>query len=458
MSKVAMGVSLLVLAAIGNVSEAADRGRPNVVMIFCDDMGYGDVSSFAGKPQPVRTPNIDRLAAGGRKFTRFYVGSPVCSPSRAAVLSGRFASETGLRNFLHTREHNRQFDQNDYLDPRLGHLPRAFDAAGYATAHFGKWHLGGGRDVDNAPSIKEYGYDEYSTTWESPDPDPRLGADAPGRGEKGKDQVKQYERTAYQVDKTVDFLRRHKAEPCFVTLWTNDLHATYHPSPAARKKHGGVDKPTATYENFLGVLEEYDREIGRLLDEIKRMGLEENTIVFFTGDNGAPQINAAKRNGGFRGSKLTLYEGGIREPFVIRWPGRVPAGTVNDVTVLSAVDLLPTLTTLAGVELPGEAKGECDGEDLSAAVLGAEVKRAKALYWQNLMDRPADAPRGPSLGIRKGDWKLLVNRDGSDAELYDVRKDPEEKRDVAGGNGELVKEMAGEVRGWAETLPGRTHP
>jgi arylsulfatase A-like enzyme len=259
------------------------------------------------------------------------------------------------------------------------------------------------------------------------------------------------------VDRTLDFLRRHKDRPRFVTLWTNDLHATYHPSPAMQKKHGGTDAPTRTYENFLGVLEEYDREIGRLLDGIKSLGLEENTIVFFTGDNGAGP-HAAIRNGGFRGGKLTLYEGGIREPFIIRWPKKIAAGTVNDATVLCAVDLLPTLTSLAGIELAEAAEASCDGEDLSSAVLGKTPARERPLYWENGQTRPAEAPRGPSLAIRKGDWKLLVNHDGSDAELYDLRADPKETSNRAGERPAAVSELSAEVIAWSKTLPHRTHP
>ena len=438
--------------------KSAASGRPNVIMIFSDDLGYGDISSFADKPQPVKTPNIDRLAREGMKFGQFYVASPVCSPSRAAVLSGRFASETGLKNFLHTREHNRKHNQDDWMDPSLAHLPRAFNDAGYATAHIGKWHVGGGRDVDNAPSIGQYGYDEWVSTTESPDPDPKLGLKPEWVKERTPGEVKRYERTGYMVDRTVDFLKRHQSEPCFVTLWTNDVHAPYHPSPAMQKKHGGTDENSPSYKNFLGVLEDYDREIGRLLDSLKEMGMEENTIVFFTGDNG-PEPHAEVRNAGLRGRKMMVYEGGIRQPFLIRWPaGKIPAGAVNDQTVLCAVDLLPTLTSLAGVPLPEPAADQCDGEDLSAATRGEAIKRTKPLYWENMKMRPDGSPRGPKLAIRKDDWKLLMNHSGSAVELFDLSRDPYEKTNLADQHPDRVKELSTEILAWAKTLPSRRQP
>ncbi len=464
---VASAVALVVSAIAPSVAPGQDTTtdvsttRPNVIMIFCDDMGYGDISSFTDEPQKVTTPNIDRLADEGMKFTQFYVNSPVCSPSRASVISGMFASETGLTNFLHTRQHNRENDQQDYLDPKLAYLPKAFHAAGYATGHFGKWHLGGGRDVDNAPSIKEYGYDEYSSTFESPDPDPKLGKFPPWENRTEPEQVPDYDRTRYQNARALDFLKRHNDKPCFVTLWHNDLHATYHPTPEMAKKHGGVSKPTKSYENFLGILEDYDREIGKFLDELEKLGLAENTIVFFTGDNGSG-THPEKRGAGLRGAKLTLYEGGIREPFIIRWPGKIPAGSENNATVLSSVDLLPTLTSMAGIELSTEASGKCDGEDLSHTMLKPQaarsMERTTPLYWENGTTRPPGSPRGPSLAIRKGDWKLLVNHDGSDMELYDIAKDPRETTNVTDQNTSVAEELKREIIAWSKTLPSRTHP
>ncbi len=416
---------------------SADK-KPNVVMIFTDDMGYADISSFAETPLKVKTPNIDRLAKEGMKFTQFYVNMPICSPSRASVLSGLYPPKTGLTSFLHERKGNRDADQNDYMDPALAYLPNSFKEAGYATAHVGKWHLGGGRDVDNAPSIGKYGYDEFYSTSESPDSDrdPKLGTTKPP-WDKHKDpgQVDRWDRTRHMVDTTLDFMKRNEGKPSFVTLWPDDLHTPFWPSPEMVAKYGGEAYAFDPIENFWGVLEEYDRQIGRLLDGLKAQGMEENTIIFFTGDNGpAPHYNHT-RTDGMRGMKISLYEGGIRMPFVIRWPGHIAAGTENSETVLTAIDLLPTLTSLAGIKMVPAAQGKIDGQDLSAAMLGTSVKREGPLFWEFGRRDENNQPRkgiplakgedrSPNLAMREGDLKLLVNNDGTSAVLYNVRKDP----------------------------------
>lgn len=441
----------------------AKSSKPNVIMIYTDDMGYGDISSFS-KALKLKTPNIDRLATEGKKFTQFYVAMPICSPSRAAVISGRFAPETGLTNYLQERKGNYDSDQEDYVDPKYGHLPRSFQQAGYATGHIGKWHMGGGRDVDNAPSITNYGYDEAYSTWESPNRDPKLGTIyAPWDKRLVPGQVVRDKRTEYMVDKTLDFFKRHEDKPCFVTLWPDDMHTPFRPSAEMMKKHGGKPDQDKLFENFLAVLEEYDKQIGRLLDGLKEQGKDENTIIFFTGDNGPAPPYDRVRTDGMRGMKLSLYEGGIREPFVIRWPGHVKPGAVDNDTVWCTVDLLPTLTSLAGIPMTEEGKGTADGEDMSKAILGdAPVKRTKPLLYEYGRTKQVPRPKGdalsPTLAIRQGDFKVLVNYDGSDLEMYDIKKDPTEKTNVADQHKEEAQAMAKTVIDWSKTLPHRTQP
>lgn len=444
---------------------SGSQKNPNVLMIYTDDMGYGDVSCFSDALK-VKTPNIDRLAKEGMKFTQFYVAMPICSPSRAAVLSGTFSPESQLTDYLQTRKGNMESDQNDYMDPARSYLPKTFKNAGYATGHIGKWHLGGGRDVDNAPSILTYGYDEAYSTWESPNRDPKLGTNfAPwDKDHMDPGQVQRYDRTRYMVDKTLDFMERHKDKPCFITLWPDDMHTPYRPSPEMMKKYGGKPGDDQSIENFYGVLEEYDRQMGRLLDELKTRGLEDNTIVFFTSDNGPSPTYDQKRTDGMRGKKTSLYEGGIREPFLIRWPGHVPAGTVDNETIFCTVDLLPTLTKLAGVQMSDEAAKITDGQDMSQAVLGKPQKREKPLMWE--FGRTPHVPRprkgmearSPKLAIRDGDMKVLVNHDHSRLEMYNLRKDRNETTDIADKNTSVAEKLASDVINWSKTLPHRTHP
>jgi len=439
----------------------AQSPKPNVIMIYTDDMGYSDISSFSNVDLPVTTPNIDRLANEGMKFTHFYVSMPICSPSRAAVISGMFAPRNQLTTFLETRQHNVNASQNDYLDPALAHLPKAFQAAGYATGHIGKWHLGGGRDIDNAPTIRQYGYDEAYSTWESPNPDPQLGViyapwDAQQRTEPG--QVPRHQRTEYMVNRTLDFLSRHQDKPCFITLWPDDVHTPFAPNAAMIAKWGGTSDWANTRQNFYAVLDEYDRQIGRLLDGIRDRGLEENTIIFFTGDNGPNPSFGTERTNGMRGRKSSVFEGGIRQPFLIRWKDHIPAGVTNSQTVLSTVDLLPTLTGLAGVALSPTVLALANGEDLSAAMLGTAVTRTKPLFWEFGHTSSINPSSGPRLAMREGDFKLLMNADQTGKQLYNVRTDPNETTDLKASQTARVNDMTAKLLAWKNGLPNRTHP
>jgi len=438
--------------------------RPHIVLILTDDLGYGDVSCYA-TGTGVPTPNIDRLAGEGIRFTQFYVMAPLCSPSRAGILTGRFPSELRLNSYLQTRDGNRTCDQNDFLDPAVPTLPRLLKTAGYKTAHIGKWHLGGGRDVDNAPSIGTYGFDEWIATWESPEPHPDLGVKyAPWDRKMEPGQVARHERTHYMVDKSLDFLRRNKEQPCYVSLWPDDTHTPHRPNPEMMKKYGGSeDERKRPLKNFQGVLEEYDRQIGRLLDGLRELEIEENTIVIFTSDNGPAPHFQHRSTGGLRGMKMSLYEGGIREPFIVRWPARIPKGKVNDTTVLAGVDLFSTLCTLANVEIPAEIANGFTGEDLSGSLLGDKLQRTRPILWEygrkeegyGYPRNPAD--RSPNLAIREGKWKLLVNADGTNRELYDIIKDPNETNNLAGIETTVADDLTSRALIWRKDLPGRNH-
>src|SRR5580704_6619309 len=227
--KILLPVHVAIVAVLFLVSflpgTAFTAERPNIIFLLTDDMGYGDVGCYGGNFVP--TPNIDQLAKDGTKFTQFYVAAPVCSPSRVGYLTGMFPGRWRITNYLQTRAGNRASEQVDFLDTNAPSIGRVMKAAGYATGHFGKWHMGGGRDVTNAPPFSAYGFDEHAGTWESPEPDPNITATnwiwSPF------DNVKRWNRTAYFVDKTLDFLSRHKGQPCYVDLWPDDVHTPWVP-------------------------------------------------------------------------------------------------------------------------------------------------------------------------------------------------------------------------------------
>ncbi|MCF0063296.1 sulfatase-like hydrolase/transferase [Dyadobacter chenwenxiniae] len=423
------------------------KSQPNVIIILTDDMGVGDLSAFGGTIVP--TPNIDKLAANGLKLTHYYSGAPICSPSRASILTGMQPGKWNFVTYLDKKSHNKDAEQIDFLNPKAPSMARFFKNAGYVTGHFGKWHMGGGRDVTDAPKFDQYGINEHASTYESPEPDPLLTATNWIWSD--KDSIKRWNRTAYFVDKTLDFMNRHRAQPCFVNLWPDEVHTPWVPKPDAGEE---TLKPQSEAA-FKRVLQEYDIQIGRLIDGLKASGLLENTIIIFTSDNGAlPTFGS--RSGGFRGSKLSLYEGGIRMPFIVSWPGHIPAGTTDDRSELHATDLLPTLSKLSGVTLP--AAYQSDGVDRSAVLLGKPSFRKKEMFWEYGRNTIAYAyPKGtdksPQLAVRSGEWKLLMNHDRSNVELYNIIKDPAEASNVAATKASKVNELSEKLLAWWKSLP-----
>jgi N-sulfoglucosamine sulfohydrolase len=429
--------------------KAAAASSPNIVIVLADDFGWGDVGCYSGK---ATTPELDRMAREGTRFAQFYVASPICSPSRAGLMTGQFPARWRITSYLQSRKGNRDCEQADYLDAQAPSLPRALQSAGYATAHIGKWHLGGGRDVADPPKFAAYGYDVGFGTWESPEPHPDITA--ANWIWSSKDKVSRWDRTQWMVDRTLQFLDSHADRPCFVNLWLDDTHTPWLPS--ADELDGERVKGGNSEASFRRVLTEMDRQIGRLLGELRqREGRE--TLVLFLGDNGALPTFGQVRTGGLRGCKLSLYEGGIRVPCIAWWPGRVPADRVNERTVFAAVDFFPTLCAIAGAQLPDAYAS--DGEDLSSALYGGAPIREKALFWEygrneNSFAYPQDAHhRSPNVAAREGSWKLLIQADGSGAQLFDVVADRNETRDLAAQQPEVVERLSKQALSWRKSLP-----
>lgn len=422
----------------------AAQQKPNIIIIYTDDMGIGDLSCY--NSGWACTPNIDKLAKDGLKFNHYYTASPVSSPSRVGLTTGMFPTEWGINTFLNDRMSNANCEQNDYLDSNAPTIAKSLKKVGYATAHFGKWHMGGGRDVDDAPQIPLYGFDEYVTTYEGPDPDPLITASNWIWSE--KDSIQRWDRTAYFVDKTLNFLSRHKDQSCFINLWPDDMHDPWIPSSGFYP----LSETWSSRNNFIAVLTQYDKQIGRLLEGIDKLGIRENTLIIFTSDNGAlPTFDNARTNG-LRGSKNSLYEGGINMPFIICWPGTIKAGKTDNENVVSSVDIYPSLCKITGAK---QIEGyEYSGEDMSLVLLGLKSqKRTKDLMWDFGRNKYFNKPsrlnqRSPHLAIRRGNWKLLVNSDGQHAELFDIKNDPHETTNIADQYPELVKEMSKTVIDW----------
>jgi arylsulfatase A-like enzyme len=445
------GIPLAAVNASPSQQENPPQQRPNIVFILTDDMGYGDVGVYGGKFVP--TPHIDQMAAEGIRFTQYYSAAPISSASRAGLLTGMYPGKWNITSYLQSKKGNRMAEMADYLAPEAPTLPRAMKAAGYKTGHFGKWHLGGGRDVTDAPPFSAYGYDEYCSTYESPQPDPLITETdwiwSP------KDSIKRWNRTAYFVDKTLDFLQRHQGEPCFVNLWPDDMHT---PWVGNFEEQQLFPKGENSEKNFRTVLIEYDRQIGRLLQGIKDLGLDKNTIVIFTSDNGPAPSFRGSRAGNMRGCKASLFEGGTRMPFIIRdTRNGISQGRLDETSVISALDMFESLCSIAGVPLPDDYHS--DGTDMSKALSGQAQQRKEPVFFEyrrndsRAFPKPADKDASPNVAVRKDNWKLLVNHNGSDVMLYDLATDPKEAVNLKDKYPDIANELKSLTLKWRESLP-----
>ncbi|MDA2930903.1 sulfatase-like hydrolase/transferase, partial [Acidobacteria bacterium AH-259-O06] len=420
--------------------------KPNIIFIFADDLGWGDLGCYGHRQ--IQTSNLDRLAEEGTLFTQFYVNSAVCSPSRTAFMTGNFPARHRVHGHFAQAQRNQARGMPNWLDPAATTVTKLLKQSGYQTGHFGKWHLGSG---PGAPDPGDYGIDVHRTT------------NSNGPGWDQNDPYFRAKSTALIVEETIRFIEANRDQPFYVNLWTLVPHATLHPTEEEMKPYRRLGPAKVPYKGAMQIyyasVTALDREIGRLLQKLDELGLARNTIVFFSSDNGPEDIHIRNAShsgvgspGPLRGRKRSLYEGGTRMPFIVRWPNRVPAGRVDDTSVLTAVDFLPTLCKLAGIELP--AGTNLDGEDVSDVLLGRPRARTKPILWEwrfNIAGHPLN--RSPMLAIRQGNWKLLMNPDRSRLELYDIPRDASELNNQADRYPQVVKRLSQTVLSWHKTLP-----
>lgn len=452
-------------AAAGPASRP--RRRPNILFVLTDDQGWGDAAAW-GHPY-CRTPNLDRLTREGTRFSQFYVANPVCSPSRTAFMTGRYPARFGIHGHFATHEQNAARAMPNWLDPQAPTVTRQLQAAGYVTGHFGKWHLGGG---EGAPEPGAYGIDRHVSIV-SNGPQLRAKGAPPEAHWWGKS-------TGLIMDHALNFIRENRDKPFYLNIWTLVPHATLDPTPEQLAVYAGLD-PQADHPAFGAWAQQYykeaknlrsqmrvyaaaitdlDTQIGRLLDTLQELGLEEDTLLVFSSDNGPEDYhigNAANAGvgspGPHRGRKRSIYEGGVRQPLVVRWPGTVKAGVFDQTSVLAAVDFLPTVCAIAAVTPP--AGVTLDGEDVSDILLsGVSRARRGPLFWEwrsKVAGKPEFAP--PRVAVRDGKWKLLTSLDRSRVELYDIPADSAETTNVASAHPEVVARLAPLALAWQATLP-----
>ncbi len=451
---VLLAVLALATLALGACATGDDAPPPNIVLVYIDDLGWRDLG-VQGSPY-YQTPHVDRLAAEGMRFTNAYANAPNCAPSRAALLSGQYAPRTGIYTVgsaARGREENRALvpvENRTELDLDVVTLAEALGDAGYVTGHVGKWHLGGeghlptdqgfdwavAGDASGTPPSYHYPYE-------------RNGRSIPGLedGEEGEylsDRL---------TDEAIGFLEATAASPFFLYLSHYSVHTPIQGRADLVAKYEGLegseghDDPT-----YAAMVEAVDEGVGRLLGALDRLGLAENTVVIFYADNGGfgPVTSMAP----LRGSKGMLYEGGIREPLIVRWPGRVEPGSVSDAPVIGT-DFYPTLLDVAGTVTP---EGRLlDGRSFLPALDGAAMP-VRDLFWHFPAYLEADASiegpwrTTPASAIRRGDHKLLHFFEGDRWELYDLAADVGETRDLSSEAPERAAELRAALEAWwAET-------
>ncbi|QDU64496.1 Arylsulfatase [Planctomycetes bacterium Pan216] len=433
----------------GSPLHAADR--PNLILIMADDMGYADLSSFGGTA--VKTPNIDALASTGMRFTQYYAASAVCTPTRAAVLTGRYPLRFDIRRHFP--------DDESHLPRGTVTLPRLLRSAGYATAHVGKWHLGGLHQKhldDRAQSIpgpQQHGFEHYLTQLEDPPVRVPLGKSKTTYRKGGQHLVRDDDNapkddrhyTDINGDEAIAYIEQFHREkrPFFINLWFLVPHTPYEPAPSP---HLERYEETADGDQLLfrSMMSHMDEKVGQIVAKLKELGIDDNTFILFTSDNGpAWQGNPGR----WKAGKTDLHEGGIRVPMIATWPDHIPAGTACD-TLAHATDILPTMCAAAGVALPKNV--HFDGVNLLPMMTeGRDLQRGTVFWQMDLyprIQRFMQKPKPYSTEVvRDGRWKMLA-REGKATELFDLESDPGETKNLLHEQPERVARMEGELKAW----------
>jgi arylsulfatase A-like enzyme len=433
---------ILGLTAALVLAQAPATDRPNIVVFFMDDLGYSELRSDGAVD--VRTPHLDRLAARGVRLTQCYAAAPVCTPTRAAFMTGRYQHRVGLENVIAPALKN----QDQGLSAAEPTLPRYLKQSGYATGLIGKWHLG------SRPEFRptRHGFDEffgflggaldyYSHRGETGEPD-LYENDTP------------VELSGYLTDeitrRAISFIERHAKAPFFLDVAFNATHWPFHPPDLETPPPHPEGPPTevvrqwaanGTRADYVKMLERADQGIGEILATLDRLGLSRNTLVIFTSDNGGEWLS---RSEPLFNRKGTLWEGGLRVPCILRWPARLGRPRVSNQPAIT-MDLTATILSAAGVAPSLERP--LDGVDLLPALTGARVERV--FYWRGVR------VGSPEKAIRDGRWKYVTQTPLFPGLLFDIEADPSERRDVAARHPDVLRRLQAKHAAWERTLPRR---
>ena len=426
-----LGLSLFVCEAVF----AAESPRTNFVIVLCDDLGYGDIGCF-GHPH-IQTPQLDKLAGEGLRLTDCYAAAPVCSPSRSGLLTGRIPNRMGIYDWIPEKSPM-------HLMQKEVTVARLLKDAGYQTCHVGKWHCNGHFNSPEQPQPDNHGFDHWFSTQNNAGPSHKNPVNFVRNGQP----VGLIEGYSSQiiVEEALSWLgRRDKSKPFLLMVWLHSPHEPIATASSFVEQYKSVAE-TPEQADYFGNVTQLDHEVGRLMTRLDDDGLRDSTLVYFSSDNGPETLKRYPTGtrsygvpGPLRGMKLHMYEGGIRVPGILRWPGHAKAGqTVSE--PVASYDLLPTFCAIAGAKAPTDRA--LDGASLLPLLDGKPVSRSKPLYWQ--YDRAIGGDN--RVAMRDGDWKLLANADLSKFELYNLRNDLGEKTDLAASEPAKLADLSVKLR------------
>lgn len=443
--KIRAALSPLALLSIVSVlaPDARANGEdrpPNIVVVLADDLGWGDLGCY-GHPL-IRTPNLDRFAGQGVRFSQCYSACGVCSPSRSAILTGRTPYRNGVYRWI-PEGHEVHLRSSEISIATL------LQDAGYATCHSGKWHLNGMFNSPEQPQPNDHGFDHWLATQNNAAPSHKDPVNFVRNG-KEVGPLEGYS-ALLVVEEAIDWLANHRDKnvPFYLQIWTHEPHLPIESDPKFMALYEGATDDPGVLQHH-GNISQLDHAFGLLMDELERQNLTDSTLVIFTSDNGPegdglgnPDNPHSQRNrnqgstGGLRGRKRDDFEGGIRVPGIVRWPGRIEPGTVSNIPVIGT-DIFATICQVAGIPLP---EGRViDSVSMVPAFSGTPVERPIPLYWRTHLSKPECR-----VAMRIGDWKIVANVNLTEFLLFNVEDDPSETHDRSTDEPERLRSMTEEL-------------
>ncbi|MBK1832200.1 sulfatase-like hydrolase/transferase [Verrucomicrobiaceae bacterium R5-34] len=394
--------------------------KPNIVVVLADDMGWGDSETYGHKL--IKTPNMNRMAAEGVKFNQFYSACGVCSPSRSAILTGRTPYRNGVWRHL-SGVHEAHLRASEITYPEL------LKKEGYETCHVGKWHLLSRQQFNKPefPQPGDHGYDHWMYTQNNAVPSHKNPNNFVLNGKPvGPTEGYSAQLVAAEANRWLKDIRDPK-KPFLMSVWFHEPH-----SPIATDSRFQELYKDHKNSKYMGNITQLDHALGMVLDALEEQGVSDNTLVFFTSDNG-PVAAYGGTTGGLRGNKRSEYEGGIRVPGLVRWPGKIKPGTVSDVPVVGT-DIFSTVLDIVGVPLPDDRT--IDGVSMVPAFAGKPVERKIPLFWRTHVSAPQ-----ARVAMRIGDWKIVGDETLTKFQLFEVQKDWKEEHDLAAKMPEKTEKM-----------------